>query len=35
VEGVSVRERDEAWRRIKRAAERFKVKAAVDDWREL
>ncbi len=33
VENVSDRERDEAWRRIKRAAKRFDVDIAVDDWR--
>lgn len=35
VEGVSDRERDEAWRRINRAAKRFDVEIQADDWREL
>ena len=35
VEGVSDRERDEAWRRIRRAAERFDVEVSESSWREL
>jgi uncharacterized protein DUF6582 len=35
VEGVSDRERDEAWVRIKRAAKHFDVKIEAADWREL
>ncbi|HTW98655.1 MAG TPA: DUF6582 domain-containing protein [Acidimicrobiales bacterium] len=35
VEGVSDAERDEAWRRIKRAASRFGVEIEASDWREL
>ncbi len=35
VEGVTDRERDEAWRRIRRAAKRFNVEIEADDWREL
>ena len=35
VEGVSDRERDEAWGRIQRAAKRFGVQVEADDWREL
>ncbi len=35
VEGVSDRERDAAWKRIKRAAERFDVEIEADDWRDL
>jgi len=35
VEGVSDDERDEAWRRIVRAAKRFDVEVSANDWREL
>jgi hypothetical protein len=35
VEGVSDRDRDQAWRRIKAAARRFDVEVQADDWRDL
>jgi hypothetical protein len=35
VEGVSDRERDQAWGRIMRAAKRFGVELQEDSWREL
>lgn len=35
VEGVSDEERDQAWRRIKAAAERHGVEVSEDDWHEL
>ena len=35
VEGVSDAERDEAWRRILAAAQRYGVKVAESDWRDL
>jgi hypothetical protein len=35
VEGVSDKDRDQAWRRIKAAAKRFDVEVKADDWREL
>ena len=35
VEGVTDRERDEAWTRIRRAADRFDVEIEADDWRDL
>ena len=35
VEGVTDRERDEAWKRIRRAAKRFDVEIEAGDWREL
>lgn len=35
VEGVSDRERDEAWERIERAAKRFDVELEEKSWREL
>jgi hypothetical protein len=35
VEDVSDRERDQAWRRIQRAAERFDVELEEHDWHEL
>ena len=35
VEGVSNKERDEAWGRIKRAARKFDVELEEEDWREL
>lgn len=34
VEGVSDAERDEAWKRITRAAEKFDIEVEADDWRE-
>ena len=35
VQGVSDRDRDEAWKRIKKAAHKFGVEMHEDDWREL
>ncbi len=35
VEGVTDPERDEAWKRILRAAKKFDVGVAESDWREL
>jgi hypothetical protein len=35
VEGVTDRERDEAWKRIMRAAKRYDIEVEADDWREL
>jgi hypothetical protein len=35
VEGVTDRERDEAWKRIQRAAKRFGVEVEEDSWQEL
>jgi hypothetical protein len=35
VEGVSDSERDEAWKRIKTAADRFGVEVHEKSWREL
>ena len=35
VEGVSDAERDEAWRRILAAAERYDVQVSESDWRDL
>jgi hypothetical protein len=35
VEGASDAERDEAWRRILAAAQRYGVKVAESDWRDL
>ncbi|MEZ4241815.1 MAG: DUF6582 domain-containing protein [Myxococcota bacterium] len=35
VQGVTDAERDAAWKRIQRAAERFGVTLSEDDWREL
>ncbi len=35
VEGVTDKERDEAWRRIVRAAKRFDVEVKEKSWREL
>ena len=35
VEGVSDAERDEAWKRILRAADRFDVEVEARSWREL
>jgi hypothetical protein len=35
VEGVTDKERDQAWKRILRAAKKFDVDVAEADWREL
>lgn len=35
VEGVSDRERDQAWKRIQKAAKQFDVQIQANDWREL
>ena len=35
VQGVSDEERDEAWKRIKRAATKFNVEVSEGSWREL
>jgi hypothetical protein len=35
VEGVSNQERDEAWKRIQRAAKKFEVEFDEQDWRDL
>ena len=35
VQGVSDRERDEAWRRIRRAAKRYDVEVTESSWRDL
>jgi hypothetical protein len=35
VEGVNDRERDRAWKRIKKAAATFGVDVSADDWRDL
>lgn len=35
VEGVSDKERDEAWRRILAAARRYDVEVSEDSWRDL
>ena len=35
VEGVSNKERDEAWRRIQQAASKFNIELQEQDWREL
>jgi len=35
VEGVSDDERDEAWKRIKKAADKFGVDVSEKSWREL
>lgn len=35
VEGVSDAERDEAWKRILRAADRFDVEVEARNWRQL
>ncbi len=35
VEGVTDAERDRAWKRITRAAKKFDVEVAEDDWRDL
>jgi hypothetical protein len=35
VEGVTDAERDEAWKRIKAAAQKFGVNLRENDWREL
>ena len=35
VQGVTNKERDEAWKRIKKAAEKFDVELQEKDWRDL
>lgn len=35
VEGVTNKERDEAWKRIMRAAYKFDIELQEQDWREL
>lgn len=35
VEGVTDKERDQAWKRILRAAKKFDVEVGESDWREL
>jgi hypothetical protein len=35
VEDVTDRARDQAWRRILRAAKRFGIEVEADDWRQL
>jgi hypothetical protein len=35
IEGVTNQERDEAWKRIQRAAKKFGVELHEQDWREL
>jgi hypothetical protein len=35
VEGVSDHERDEAWKRVKKAADRYGVEVSEKSWREL
>jgi cell division protein FtsX len=35
VQGVTEAERDEAWKRIKSAANKYKVELKEKDWREL
>lgn len=35
VEGVSDKERDEAWKRIRAAARKFDVEVNESDWREV
>ena len=35
VEGVSNKERDEAWKRIQQAAKKFGIELHEKDWREL
>jgi hypothetical protein len=35
VEGVTDKERDQAWKRIARAAKKFDVEVGDSDWREL
>lgn len=35
VDGVTNKERDEAWKRIKAAAKKFDVELQEQDWREL
>jgi hypothetical protein len=35
VEGVTDAERDEAWKRIRRAAKKFDVEVSEKSWREL
>ena len=35
VQGVTNKERDAAWKRIKKAAQRFDVELQENDWRDL
>lgn len=35
VEGVSDAERDEAWKRVTAAADKFDIEVEADDWRDL
>ena len=35
VEGVSAAEKDEAWKRIEKAAKKFDVEVSENSWREL
>jgi hypothetical protein len=35
VEGVSDAERDQAWRRIMKAAKKYDIEVEADDWRDL
>ncbi|HZU69326.1 MAG TPA: DUF6582 domain-containing protein [Ktedonobacteraceae bacterium] len=35
VKGVTNKERDEAWKRIQKAAKKFNVELQEQDWREL
>jgi hypothetical protein len=35
VQGVTNKERDEAWKRIQQAAHKFRVELQEKDWREL
>ena len=35
IEGVTNQERDEAWKRIQRAAKKFGIESHEHDWREI
>jgi len=35
VEDVSDSDREEAWKRIKRAARKYDIEVSADDWRDL
>ena len=35
VQGVTIKERDEAWKRIQKAAKKFRINLQEEDWREL
>ncbi|HZS76088.1 MAG TPA: DUF6582 domain-containing protein [Ktedonobacteraceae bacterium] len=35
VQGVTNKERDEAWKRIQKAAKKFRINLQEEDWREL